>query len=301
MTKVLSFAAFSVILFSFLLKLDAQTVDRTKDEQAIRAAATAYQTAFNNGDAKTLAALWVEDGEYIDQTGFLMRGRNVIEKEFGDFFSQQKGARLDINIEKIRFLEKDVASEIGTTTTTAADGKTTAESRYSVIYAKRNGRWLMLSVQELPPYPPSNYDKLSDLEWLVGHWIDEPQTKDKPVIEINSYWSVNRNFIIREFVATLDGNVCNVGTQRIGWHAPSQQIQSWAFDSKGSIITGTWSKNGDTWTAKTTEALSGGQTVTANESVTQNQDGSQSWAITNRKWGDKSLPDETYKLVHIGD
>jgi hypothetical protein len=160
-------------------------------------------------------------------------------------------------------------------------------------------------VHERPPYPPSNYEHLKDLEWMVGDWIDEqpsgPAAKDTPVIQIKSFWSVNRNFIIREFVATVNGEVRNLGTQRIGWHAPSQQIRSWAFDSKGGIIDGTWSKNGNDWSIQSTEALPDGQIATAIETVTQNKDGSQTWSITNRNRGGTKLPDETFKLISLRD
>ena len=58
MTKMFSMIVFfSVIVFPFLSKLDAQSTDRAKDEQAIRAAATAYQNAFNQGDAKTIGSM----------------------------------------------------------------------------------------------------------------------------------------------------------------------------------------------------------------------------------------------------
>ena len=298
MPKMFSLIAFSVILFSFFPNLDAQSTDRTKDARAIGAVASAYQNAFNQGDAKTLALMWAEDGEYVDQTGFLMRGREVIAKAFNDFFNQNKGVKLEINIEAIKFLADDVISEIGTTKSTSADGKSVVEARYSIIHKKPNGNWLMLSVHEQPPYPPSNYEKLKGLEWLVGNWVDEPTgSKDTPVIQIASYWSVNRNFIIREFTASMNGRISNVGTQRIGWHAPSNQIRSWAFDSKGGIITGAWSQSGENWTVASTETLPGGQVVTATETVKQNNDASQTWSITGRASGGKSLPDKTFKLV----
>jgi uncharacterized protein (TIGR02246 family) len=302
MIKAYSLVATSIIFFSWLPALNAQTGDRAKDEEAVRAAAVAYQTAFNQGDARALAQMWVEDGEYIDQTTLLMRGRNVIEKAFEGFFDRNKGLTLEIQIDAIRFLADDVISETGTTRTLSANGEPLAEGRYSIIHARRNGGWLMLSVHEQPPFPPSNYEKLKDLEWLVGDWIDEHPdsgSPDAPVIQINSYWSVNRNFIIREFTATVGGTVSTVGTQRIGWHAPSGQIRSWAFDSEGGIITGTWVKQGDGWTVSSSEALSDGNVVTATESVKQNTDGSQDWSVTGREMAGKSLPDETFKLVRM--
>ncbi len=296
------------LLVVFLSPSEGQTTEsatgRLQDEQAIRTAAASYEAAFNQGDAKSLAAMWVEDGEYIDQTGFLLRNRPVIEQALGSFFAQHKGAKIQIKIAQIQFLAEDVASELAHSKTTMPDGKTEV-AYYAIVHVKRDGQWKMLSVHETPPPPPSNYEKLKELEWMIGTWVDreaEPpagQAGSAVVVEINGHWSANRNFIIREFTAVSDGKITNTGTQRIGWHAPSKEIRSWAFDSKGGITTGTWKKIDDRWIVATSEALSNGEVATANESVTLNADGSQTWSITDRARAGRSLPDQQFKSVRI--
>src|SRR5262245_28581417 len=64
----------------------AQVVKRKTDEALIRKQAADFVRAFNKGDAKTLAALWTEEGEYIDDDGTTYRGRAAIEEVYADFF-----------------------------------------------------------------------------------------------------------------------------------------------------------------------------------------------------------------------
>jgi uncharacterized protein (TIGR02246 family) len=299
MLKMLAFVAVGITTVATPAALIAQSQDHSADEQAIRAGAEAYRSAFNQGDAKALAAMWVEDGEYIDQAGSLLGGRDMIETAFTEFFKNNSGTTLEIEIESIKFLEDNVAHEIGSSRTTSPDGKVTA-SRYSASYAKKAGKWLMLSVHEFPPQSASNYERLKELEWLIGDWIDDEESlvdKNGPLVQVSAYWSPNRNFIMRDFTATKEGETTNSGTQRIGWHAPSNQIRSWTFDTSGGIITGTWQVNGDGWMVTTQEARSDGQVLEAIEMVTRHADGSQNWKIINRCLSGNPLPDESFRVV----
>jgi len=64
---------------------------QTDDETTIRASAEAFVAAFNKQDAKATAAFWTPDGEYADETGRVIRGREAIEKEYELFFCQAFG------------------------------------------------------------------------------------------------------------------------------------------------------------------------------------------------------------------
>jgi hypothetical protein len=50
--------------------------------------AEAFAAAFNKGDAKAVAAFWTMNGEYAGPDGEKIRGREVIEKEYADFFKK---------------------------------------------------------------------------------------------------------------------------------------------------------------------------------------------------------------------
>src|SRR5436190_7601227 len=75
-----------------------------KEEAALEKNAEAFVEAFHKGDATALAAFWTADGDYTDQTGRRMVGRDAIEKAFKEFFAEHKDMKLRINIGAVRFL-----------------------------------------------------------------------------------------------------------------------------------------------------------------------------------------------------
>ncbi|MCP4191810.1 MAG: SgcJ/EcaC family oxidoreductase [Planctomycetaceae bacterium] len=279
-----------------------QSSGNDSNEQAIRSSANAFRTAFNQGDAKALANLWVPSGENIDQTGQVQRGREAIAAAFAKLFSEHSGATIDISIESIRFPQPDVALEMGTTTTNLPGRDEAVGGHYTATHVKHQGEWLLYRVHEGPPLPPSNFKHLKNLDWLLGRWIDDlPLTGKKdqkpiPIVHTSCRWSINHNFLIREFTATVNGKVTNTGTQWIGWYAPAKQIRSWTFNSQGGIVTGLWSKEDGKWTVKTREALRGGQVVTSLEVISIAENGVQTWQTTDRKVGDKQLRDLVVKV-----
>src|SRR5437763_17088492 len=87
----------------------------TKDQEAIAKSAEAFVEAFHKGDAKALAAFWTADGDYTDQRGRHLKGQEAIEKAFKAFFTENKGLKLRINSDSLRFATPEVAIEDGTT------------------------------------------------------------------------------------------------------------------------------------------------------------------------------------------
>ena len=57
----------------------AALTDRPEDEKAIRAMGDAFTRAFGAGDAKSIAAMYTEDAEVIDELGERVQGRPAIE------------------------------------------------------------------------------------------------------------------------------------------------------------------------------------------------------------------------------
>src|SRR5436309_9338089 len=88
---------------------------RAKEEAAIEKNANAYVEAFHKGDAKAVAAFWAPDGDYTDQTGHHLKGRQAIEKAFAGLFAETKGLKVRIESASLRFVTPDVAVEDGTT------------------------------------------------------------------------------------------------------------------------------------------------------------------------------------------
>src|SRR5436190_807071 len=87
----------------------AQKVDKEKEGDAIFERSKAFAAAFDKGDAKAVAAFWSEDGDYTDHGGKHLKGRAAIQKAFEAFFTENKGAKLRIDSEALRFVTDDVA------------------------------------------------------------------------------------------------------------------------------------------------------------------------------------------------
>src|SRR5262249_35702418 len=69
--------------------------------------------AFNDKDAKAFAAIWSEDAEYVDADGDRLVGRKAIEADYAQVLGKADQIRLEIDVEKVRRIGKDVASVEG--------------------------------------------------------------------------------------------------------------------------------------------------------------------------------------------
>ena len=83
--------------------------DREADRDAVRAAAKDFVKVFEKGDAKALAALWTEEGEYVADDGTTLHGRAALEDGYAQFFKKNPDVKLEVTIESIRFVSHDDA------------------------------------------------------------------------------------------------------------------------------------------------------------------------------------------------
>jgi uncharacterized protein (TIGR02246 family) len=113
--------------------------------------------AFEKGDAKAVAAFWAEDGDYVDLNGRYLHGRPSIENAFKDFFAENKGLKLRIDVNSVRFVTPDMAIEDGTTAVIPPDGAPPSQARYTNVHVKKNGQWVLQSVREAPYAPPGSW------------------------------------------------------------------------------------------------------------------------------------------------
>ena len=236
-----------------------------QEEAAITKTAEAFVEAFQKGDAKAVAAFWMPDGDYVDPTGCVLKGRPAIEKDFEDLFAGNKGLKLRIEIASLRFPTPDTAVEDGTTGVLAPDGSVPSRARYTNFFTKKDGQWLLASVREAAYVQPSNNENLRELEWVIGEWVDENPGGE--LARVSFAWSPDENFIIStRTVETKDGTL-DRGTQRIGWDPVNKQIRSWNFEADGGYGEGAWTKDGDNWIVKTTSVVADGSKVTATNVV----------------------------------
>jgi uncharacterized protein (TIGR02246 family) len=218
------------------------------DKEAIAQNAEAFIQAFHKGDAKTVAAFWTPDGDYTDQNGRHLKGREVIEKAFQSFFEENKGLTIRIEGHSLRFVTPEVAIEDGVTYVIHAEGHPPSRARYTSVHVKKDGKWLLSSVRDAPFVPPSNYEHLQGLEWAIGEWSSE---NDKGHAEhLSLSWTDNQNFIVGSFAATARGISVGHATHWIGWDPQAKRIRSWIFDANGGFGEGAWTRTGDKWTVQ---------------------------------------------------
>lgn len=259
------------------------------DEAALLKNAEAFVAAFNKGDAKALAAFWTPDGDFTDRLGTRIAGREAIEKAFAGMFAGNKGVQLRIDITGLRFVTPDVAVEDGTTAVIHPDGLPPARARYTIVHARKDGKWYLESVREAPFTPPSNYEHLKGLEWLIGDWADDVQKGE--VARISFAWTDNQNFIVSHFAVTARNVPVGGGTSWIGWDPNAKAVRSWMFESSGGFGEGTWTKDGSAWTSKTTATLQDGKKAASTNVVTRVDADTLTWEIKDRSLDGKPLPD----------
>jgi len=232
-----------------------------KDKAALAKKAEAFVEAFHKGDAKALAAFWTPDGDYTDQTGRHLKGREAIEKTFQGFFAENKGLKLRIDSDSLRFVTADVAIEEGTTAVFSPDGGPPSRARYTIVHVKKDGQWYLDSVRDAPFAPPSNYEHLRGLEWAIGDWAGEGDKGEMERISVS--WAENQNFIHATFNTTIKNISVGSAHQWIGWDPIGKNIRSWSFDATGGFGEGSWTRDGKKWVVKTTSVLQDGKKAAA--------------------------------------
>lgn len=113
--------------------------------------------------------------------------------------------------------------------------------------------------------PGDGGDRLEDLEWMVGHWVLEPEdgaeTKQLGSMTMTVRWDDGRAFLIREATLTPpaeSGEPVVTLQQRIGWDPLVDRIRSWSFSTDGSRGEATWFEEGGSWVVRGTAVLPDG-------------------------------------------
>jgi hypothetical protein len=78
----------------------------------------------------------------------------------------------------------------------------------------------------------------------------------------------------------MDGVPVAGGTRWIAWDAAAKQIKSWSFYSGGGVAEGVWSKNGNSWTIKSSATTAAGKRVSATQILTKVDSDHATWQPT---------------------
>ena len=264
------------------------------DRSAIQQAVAAYEAAFNARDAKKLASLWSPEGVYVSRTsGEQVSGRQNLEQEFSTLFSLADTPKLEVITESIEFVSPNVALERGKALL-IGPGDATDNTRYSAVYVRREGQWLVDRVSEEDAPEATSYDQLKVLEWLIGEWIDED---DQISIETECRWTKNRNYISRTYRVAGPEGVELSGLQIIGWDAKQNRIRSWLFDSSGGFISGSWTQHGDRWSVQSVATLADGSSGSFTSLFRPIDDNRYAWQKVHRVVDGEILPNVDEVIV----
>jgi uncharacterized protein (TIGR02246 family) len=261
---------------------------REAEEKAVRQAADAFVKAYNAHDAKALAALFAPDGEIVDEAGDSRQGRSQIEAVFGAIFDEYPEATMSLEIGAVRLLTPALAEEDGVAAVVHEPGAAPERNRYTALYVKQDGKWMMASARDLPEEPATPTAKLKQLEWLIGDWVDE---SSESLIATSYRWTDNQCFILGEFKIQVTGREVMTGSQRIGWDPLAKVIRSWVFDSEGGFAEGVYAQDGDRWIVKMTGVTRDGEPASATNVLTSLGKDRMSWQSRDRMVGGQATPD----------
>lgn len=263
-------------------------VARPADEQAIKAASLAFAKAFETGDDKVVAAHFTEEAEYRDEDGEPVRGRALLAKAYQELFAKRKELHAESRTDAIRFLGSDTAVEEGTFTVTAP-GSPPNVSRFSSLYVRQDGKWLVALLKEWGD-DVTDRPSLQDLAWLIGTWESVgPEMTARTTYE----WSANKAFIRAQYNITpkKEGEQPSSGVQVIGVDPAVGYIRAWLFASDGAIGESTWAWDGDRWMIESIGTLADGSHTSAVNFLSRSGNEAFTWRSVQRTLAGENQPD----------
>jgi uncharacterized protein (TIGR02246 family) len=245
------------------------------DDDGIRGAIEAYRDAVAKGDPEAIAAHWTADADYVDHLGHAFKVAAVLAR--AKSISPDDGRIAPPSVESqtlaIRFVTPDVVVEDGVIEPSATAGGKSPRRRYSAMWVKRNGKWLIDGVRE-SPFRGATSDRFKDLEWMVGEWVAEGPLA---TAEATCTWGPEKSYILRQVTVTPKADEPISATQWIGWDPIHERIRSFVFDSRGGYGDGVWEKDGDAWVVTATGVLPDGRRTSATNLYSRIDDNTALW------------------------
>jgi uncharacterized protein (TIGR02246 family) len=249
---------------------------RNNDAEAIRDTEKAYLAAVRHGDAEAIRKYWTPQGDYVDASGRRFKLHDLKNQQNSQRQPDGEIAEIPLPDSTLRFIGPDVAIEDGITELgMSPDGEQLA-GRFSAVWVKRDGKWLLDCLRESIIESPAQSEHLKPLEWLLGEWAG---TTDDAVVLVSSYWGEGGNYILRDFAVRRDGGELANGTERIGWDAAAGEWVSWTFDSQGGRGQGRWRPDGERWLVDITDLLPDGKRAATSAVYTPVDDDHFVWEV----------------------
>jgi uncharacterized protein (TIGR02246 family) len=213
-------------------------------EAAVRDRVAAYAKVFNGRNAAALTELFTDDAALVDESGDTARGKAAILDRFATGFARPSKHTLGTEVRSVRFITPDVAQVEGTSTL-SAENEPSVVDRFVALFAKKGDTWRIAEIRDLPA-PPEDVppaERLKELEWMVGDWVDEsPDATVRSTVR----WGDNRAYLVRNSTVQVGTEKASSSLMILGWDPRTGQLHSWLFDSDGGHGEATWTRASDT-------------------------------------------------------
>ncbi len=224
-----------------------------------------FARAYNTSDVEAMRGLLTDDAMVVDSDGDKVDGKAAISEMYANALRDAPGVKLEAELETVRFLTPDVARAEGRSRVSSGTGDANEFHRFSVLTVRKDGKWRIAEIRDypLPVEDVPTYERLKELEWMVGDWVDEdPDFKVSASID----WADNQSYLVRTYSVEAKGQKASSGTMFIGWDPQTGQIKSWLFDSEGGHGEGLWTRTAENqWVVKAQGVLRDGRPTSATQ------------------------------------
>lgn len=267
--------------------------DRAADRAAVLKARRAFGEAFQKGDARGAASVLTSGAELIRDDAPPIRGRDTIEKALAEHFARNPRVKIAVEEEAVRFTSRDSAVEEGLMKVTPESGEPSS-NRYSLLYVREDGKWLLAIIREWP----DEQESLSDLDWLIGKW--RAQRKDAEIDTVYE-WFGNKAFIRATFTIREQDKTFR-GMQLIGVDPQTGDLRTWTFENDGGVGEGNCTRDGRRWVFESTTTLADGSVLTAQNILVKINADSFTWQPVNLTVNDETIKDlPPVKVTRVKD
>jgi uncharacterized protein (TIGR02246 family) len=259
-------------------------------EKAVRETLVAYVEAYNKRDPARIVDLFTQDGSLVDSDNVATRGREAIAREFTDAFAEPSTYTLDGKTESVRLITPDVAQAEGTSRLVSPREATIAK-RFVALLARKGDAWKIAEIRDYhaPATSVTPYERLKELEWMVGEWIDESEDVR---VSTTVRWGQGKAYLVRDYSVQVKGEPATSGLMIITWDPQPQQIRSWIFNADGSRGEASWTRATDNqWVVKAHGSTGDGQPTSATQVISLINKDAIRTSSTDRTIGDEIARD----------
>jgi uncharacterized protein (TIGR02246 family) len=243
----------------------ARQLGTTPEEKSILEGLAGFAQAYETENVAALSDMFLDETMVVDPDGNATRGKAAVVAMYSDAFKESDGLKLESSVGDIRFVTPDLARVEGKVRLSTTKGDASEFTGFTALLARRDGKWRIAEIHEYaaPTADVTPYERLKELEWMVGDWVDE---SDNVKSTSTVRWADNQSYLVRTYAIEVQGEKPSTGTMFIGWDPQSGQIKSWLFNSEGGHGEGLWTRSSEKeWVVKSTGVLRDGRPTSATQ------------------------------------